>query len=113
MNKRAGYSLFEVLIAFAVMAMVLVVLVPGQAKLLARASDTDDRALAFDLALSHMARLGISEPLAFGGTTSQHGRWEALIAVVPSGDGLADITVQVRGRNGNLLAQATTTRVMP
>lgn len=113
MNRRAGYSLFEVLIAFAVMAMVLVVLIPGQAKLLARASDADDRALAFDLALSQMAQLGISEPLAFGESTHQHGDWNTVIAVVPGGDGVADISVQVIGRNGSVLAQASTTRALP
>ena len=35
-QSRAGYSLFEVLIAFAILAMVLSVLIPGQARYLIR-----------------------------------------------------------------------------
>lgn len=113
MSSRAGYSLFEVLIAFAVMAMVLIVLIPGQAKLLARASDTDNRALAYDLALSHMAKLGISTPLAIGETVTQHGDWNAVVAVVTGDEGQADITVRVVGQTGAILAEASTSRALP
>ena len=54
MPSRAGFSLLEVLIAFAVMAAVLGALVPGQAAMAARTGEAAGRLLAADYALSRL-----------------------------------------------------------
>jgi prepilin-type N-terminal cleavage/methylation domain-containing protein len=77
MNRaRAGYSLIEVLVAFAIMSMVLTALIPGQARLLGRASDADQSALAFEYALSVGATLGVSTPLQLGSDTWRYRDWQ-------------------------------------
>ena len=57
MPSRAGFSLLEVLIAFAVMAAVLGALVPGQAAMAARTGEATGRLLAADYALSRAGAL--------------------------------------------------------
>ncbi len=52
MSRKTGYSLFEVLIAFAIMSIVLVTLIPGQATLQGRTETTTEEVLAHELALS-------------------------------------------------------------
>ena len=59
MKSDAGYSLFEVLIAFAVMAFVLAALLPGQVRFIAQANDASDSLLAQDFAYSRLARIGL------------------------------------------------------
>ena len=54
MPSRAGFSLLEVLIAFAVMAAVLGALAPGQAAMAARVGEAAERLLAADYALSRL-----------------------------------------------------------
>lgn len=112
-NLNKGYSLFEVLIAFAIMAMVLTALVPGQAKMLARASDADARSLAFDLALSRVAHLGVSKPLVLGETTSQQDTWNVIEQVTPANGAQLDIQIRVVAESGKVLAEVTTTRALP
>ena len=56
-SSRAGFSLLEVLIAFAVMAAVLGALVPGQAAMAARTGEAAERLLAADYALSRAGAL--------------------------------------------------------
>ncbi|MCU0910465.1 MAG: prepilin-type N-terminal cleavage/methylation domain-containing protein [Rhodobacteraceae bacterium] len=75
MSNRAGYSLLEVLIAFAVMAMVLAVLIPGQARLLALAGAGGDRVLALDYAASRLDALGLAEPLMIGTRETVYRTW--------------------------------------
>lgn len=57
MSLRAGYSLLEVLVAFAILTMVLTVLLPGKTALLTRLPEMEERFLAYDYALSRLARL--------------------------------------------------------
>ena len=64
--QREGFSLFEVLIAFAILSLVLGALIPGQAQLLTRATNSDTQALAQEYALSRSAALGILSPLQLG-----------------------------------------------
>lgn len=66
MKGRDGYSLFEVMIAFAIMAMVLAVLIPRHTDLIGRARNIDARLAAQEFALSKMAALGIELPLETG-----------------------------------------------
>ena len=61
--SRAGFSLLEVLIAFAVMAAVLGALVPGQAAMAARTGEAAERLLAADHALYRLDALGVAEPV--------------------------------------------------
>lgn len=75
MNRKAGYSLFEVLVAFAIMAMVLTVLLPRQTLLLQRSVGLQDRAMARELALSDLARLGTELPLQPGLQDLAYGEW--------------------------------------
>lgn len=110
---REGYSVFEVLIAFAIMAMVLAVLIPGQARMVSRATEADDAVLAQDLAISRMTSWGIVRVIEFGETTSSHGDWQVIEVVTPDGDGLARITVDVLSANGSRLARLITARSLP
>ena len=56
-SVRAGFSLLEVLIAFAVMAAVLGALLPGQAAMAARTGEAMERLPAADTALSRAGAL--------------------------------------------------------
>lgn len=111
--NQAGYSVFEVLIAFVIMAMVLTALIPGQARLLLRASEANGAVLAQDLAASRMAHWGMSTPLEVGETLTVHGEWDVIETITPAGDGLVTIDVQVLSARGSMLASLATTRVLP
>ncbi len=114
MRRDAGFSLFEVLVAFAIMTMVLAALLPGQAKFLARASGGDDRLLAQDYALSRIARLGVSEDIAEGATSHALGDWQVIEqASLRTGNDdrlVFDVTVIVRDGVDHELARAVTIR---
>ena len=75
----AGFSLLEVLIAFAVMAAVLGALFPGQAAMVARTGEAAERLLAADTALSHLDALGVAEPVPAEAETDYRG-WKIDIA---------------------------------
>lgn len=75
MSSRSGFSLFEVLIAFAILSLVLVALIPGQAQHLARAAQADQQTLAFDFALSKSAELGITAPLVIEQRETNYRNW--------------------------------------
>ncbi|MDA8747771.1 prepilin-type N-terminal cleavage/methylation domain-containing protein, partial [Litoreibacter sp.] len=74
-TKRSGFSLFEVLIAFAVLSLVLVALIPGQAQLLSRATQSEQQSLAMDYALSRAALLGVTHSLNKGQVHEQYREW--------------------------------------
>ncbi len=78
MKLRAGYSVFEVLVAFGIMALVLSALLPGQAQLLARASGGDEAILAHDFALSRIAHLSAVRPIEPGETTFEQNPFQAI-----------------------------------
>jgi Tfp pilus assembly protein PilV len=112
-SKRAGYSVFEVLIAFAIMAMVLSALLPGQAKLLARATASDDKILAYDFALSRLAQLAVAQPLEAGNSTTEEGDWkavESVIAVAEENATRFDLSVSIETQDGRELARAASSR---
>ena len=101
MNSRSGYSIMEVLIAFAVMSMTLAVLLPGQMQLLGRAGTAAERALAQDFAVSRIeyARvLGVADPV------EQYGDWRIEQAVNEEA-GARRVTVRVLRANGQTLAE--------
>jgi type II secretory pathway pseudopilin PulG len=115
--RRAGYSLFEVLIAFAVMTMVLAVILPRQAGLLARASSIETRLAAQDAALSHLAGLR-PEDLSQAETVLPQTDWHIRQIITPTHldevtRDLLAITIRVETPKGRVLAEITDLRVAP
>jgi prepilin-type N-terminal cleavage/methylation domain-containing protein len=109
MKGRAGYSLLEVLIALAIMAMVLSVLIPGQAHLLRRASTSGEGLLATDLAASRLARLGIEDPLTPGHRDFLYRDWRVIeeITEAPALEGILPVyavSVEILSGSGTRLA---------
>ena len=115
MTSRPGTSLLEVLIAFAIMALVLAALLPGQARLLGRAQDGAERLAAHDYALSILDAAGLDEPLVPGEHASAQGDWRIVLRVseeaireVP----LHRIAVLIEDASGRPLASAETLRAV-
>lgn len=94
MRRSAGYSLFEVMIAFAILSLVLSILVPGQTKLLSRATQVDQQLLALDFAYSRLDKLRVIAPLSLGQTTYEYRDWRIHQTVSRSLD-LTDATASV------------------
>ncbi len=119
MSYRAGYSLLEVLIAFAVMAMVLAVLIPGQAQLFSRASNGSDRVLALDYAASRLDTLGLAEPLQIGTGQTVYRAWRVTEEVreeMLSDPPLAVLRIAIevaRVGGGTPIARLETIRIAP
>ncbi|WP_108813226.1 type IV pilus modification PilV family protein [Loktanella sp. Alg231-35] len=115
MTRRAGYSLFEVLIAFVIMSLVLAALIPGQAQLLGRAAMQEEQLLAYDYALSRIAALETA-PLVAQTQQDSYRDWEVTTEVLPGGalangvDTIA-ITIVVRDQQNRILATAETLKV--
>ncbi|RLJ60747.1 prepilin-type N-terminal cleavage/methylation domain-containing protein [Litoreibacter meonggei] len=82
-NSRAGFSLIEVLVAFTILSLVLVALIPGQARLLGRAADAEQQALAFDYALSKASELTVLEPLEVGTVETTYRNWTVVQETMP------------------------------
>lgn len=101
MNARSGYSVFEVLVAFTVMSLVLAVLVPGQTQLLRRAQNGPEKLLAQDLAYSRIATLGVSRSIEEGVSQTQDGPW-TIEEVVTKRDSRFLIIVRVSSGRGLL-----------
>lgn len=83
-HKRAGYSLFEVLVAFAIMTMVLGVLLPRQAQMLGRTTQIEERLVAQDFAMSRMALLGVVKPYVVGSTSDSYREWTVVQEIEPT-----------------------------
>ena len=115
MPSRAGFSLLEVLIAFAVMAAVLGALLPGQAAMAARTGEAAERLLAADYALSRLDALGVAEAMPAALETTYRD-WRVSIASEPAtlpaapDWPLLGITVTVRTAGGAVLAEVSTLR---
>lgn len=117
-SRRAGYSLLEVLIAFAIMTMVLTALIPGQARLLSRVARQDDQFLVQDYAYSRMAKIGVITPLEEGTQTDSYRSWQIIEEISETVlDGidirLFRVSIKVSARDGALLADIQTLRVAP
>lgn len=110
-QPKAGFSLFEVLIAFTIMSIVLVALIPGQARLLGRATEGAQNSLAMDYALSRSAELGITSPIQLGTTSDPYRNWTVAQATQPvervENGQIVETTIEVLGSNGRVLAQLT------
>lgn len=117
MSRQAGYSLFEVLIAFAVMTMVLSAILPHQAKFLERSNSSSKRAEAADIAYSRLSELGVARAVSPGEISDTVGDWTLYQRIEPytvtaSDADLAEVTVEVRDAAGNVLFQAVEIRVL-
>ncbi len=111
MTRRAGYSLLEVLIAFVILTLVLAALLPGQARLLDRATIQEQQLLAHDYALSQLAKIGTATPLTVGATESTYRNWQITTAIVPaasadSSAGFLTVEIQVHDNRSRILATA-------
>lgn len=111
-ERRAGFSLLEVLVAFAIMALVLSALIPGQVGLLQRATQSGERVLAQDYALSRLAGLGLSEPFPSGTQEARYGNWRVIEAVEVKAPGIIQVSVTVYS-GPRLLAEARRLSVSP
>lgn len=112
-SRRAGYSLFEVLLAFAIMAMILSVLLPRQTDMLRRIQAVDAQALAHDYAMSRLALATVVGPLNAGTTTDTYRAWtvtETIQNAPLGGTNLSAWTVRVviEDATGTPLAEAQT-----
>lgn len=117
MKGQGGYTLFEVLIAFAVMAMVLAAILPRQAALLTRAQGLEARQAALDYALSRLDRLGVSDPAELGEMTETYRDWVVRQSVtgaeLAGGAAAFRVQITVETRAGAHLAEISELRVIP
>ncbi|MBO6603898.1 prepilin-type N-terminal cleavage/methylation domain-containing protein [Boseongicola sp. H5] len=117
MSRRAGYSVLEVLVAFAVMAMVFAVLIPGQSALLGRTITADERLLATDFAASRMDAIGITGPITPGISEDRYRDWivseRRLLQAAPADTlTLISVTIEIRSAaTGDLIASLSAARV--
>ena len=104
-NPKQGFSLFEVLIAFAIMTMVLAVLLPGQTRFLERLDPAEERVLALDYAisLSEVAMLDINEPLQ--NPAFIYRDWLVAQSIEPQTIGPDRLRIEVKAADGTLLAE--------
>lgn len=114
-SRLRGYSLIEVLIAFAIMTLVLAVLLPGQTRLLSRATLEQDRLLAADWAMSEMDAFGLEAPVAEGRQTRQWNDWTLTLSISAdqTTEGLYIFEAQVADRRGTSLADLALMRYSP
>ncbi|MDO6591939.1 hypothetical protein DS901_02505 [Loktanella sp. D2R18] len=115
MTRRTGYSLLEVLIAFVILTLVLAALLPGQARLLGRATVQEQQLLAHDYALSQVAAIGTSTPPDIGTTENTYRNWDITTTIAPSeslGDPTTFIAIEVRVHNSRSQLLATAHSVM-
>lgn len=115
MSRRKGYSLLEVLIAFVILTLVLAALLPGQARLLDRASIQEQQLLAHDYALSLVATIGTSTPPDIGTTDSTYRNWNITTTIAPSeilGDAARVIALEISVHDNRRRLLATAYSVM-
>ncbi|MEO1308537.1 MAG: type II secretion system protein [Pseudomonadota bacterium] len=96
MRRLAGFSLVEVLVAFAVLTGVLVVIVPALSGPAGQGAVRVEAALAEDYAYSRLAAYGTSRSFAAGfqeGETDRW-RWRDSVRALPAGPGF-EIVIEV------------------
>ena len=108
MTRNQGTSLFEVLVAFAILVAVLAALLPAKTALLARNTDAETALLAQDYALGRLARIEAGADPAVA-TADAFRNWRIQATAVPVGDppGLVRIDVMVSTATGREIARAT------
>ncbi|MDA7966151.1 MAG: hypothetical protein MPJ51_15820 [Ruegeria sp.] len=109
--------MFEVLIAFAVMTMVLSVVLPRQAEFLERSTASSKRAAAADVIYSRLSELGVARSLSLGESTDRVGDWMLYQHITPyaaigSNIDLAEVVIEVTDKAGNVLFRTTEIRAL-
>ena len=75
LKQNDGYTTLEVLVAFSVMLIVLATMLPGQSQLFVDRNKARLELLATDLAHSHLATFGVTEPPRAGTQTMVFENW--------------------------------------
>jgi general secretion pathway protein I len=91
MIRRAqGFTLIEVVVAFVLLAAVLITVIEIFSRGMARASDLDHYSQALAIAQSQLASAGVEEPLAVGEKAGESDdrlyRWSLSVARDPEGE---------------------------
>lgn len=104
MTRKTGYSLIEVIVAFAVMSAVLAVLIPGQAQLLGRVGTASERVLAQDYAFSILEEASVLD-VSPGDPPRQFRDWDIQVSRTELGEDRIEVAVDIRAGNGAALAR--------
>lgn len=106
MTQRSGYTLLEVMVAFAIMTAVLAVILPGQSQVLRQSSNAEVAFLAADYAQSRLDRLGVSDLTIPNNLTETYRDWRVVWTTQPLSDfeGYFAVTITVEDARGLPLA---------
>ena len=94
-SRRAGFTLVEIIVALAILALSLSAILPAISDALWRTSEAEAQAEAASLARSLLAEAGSAVPLSNGSATGQFGngfRWR--LQVTPYGGAAQDAAVR-------------------
>ncbi|MGB3317050.1 MAG: type II secretion system protein [Albidovulum sp.] len=110
-SRSAGYSLLEVLVAFAIMSIVLATILPGQSRMLRAAARYEEKLMAEDYAISRLERLGLSDQITPGTTQDTYRDWTVITRVetrpgVAEGSDLWWAVVTVERTDGEIIGTA-------
>ena len=118
-KNTEGYSLLEVLVAFAIMVTVLVVLLPSISNLPYKSDQLRSKVMAADYAHSRLATLGVSRKLEYGNKEGQYQeRWLWREEVVPSSLStdvapIAEVSISIlQLPTGKLLAEISVLKLL-
>ena len=118
LKQNDGYTTLEVLVAFSVMLIVLATMLPGQSQLFVDRNKARLELLATDLAHSHLATFGVTEPPRAGTQTMVFENWtivkhvEVVHTPVINGDTFK-VSIEVTGPDGAQLALVHSTMLVP
>ena len=109
-NGQSGYTLLEVVVAFAILTLSLSAMIPSLANLTGQSGSARETWAATEFARSLIEPIGIAEPLRPGVRTGRvERRWDWRIEIAPYNDdggpvgaGLYSIVVEVTAGNREL-----------
>jgi general secretion pathway protein I len=86
-HRQRGFTLVEIVVAFVLLAAVLVTGFEIFSRGLRRAGDLDDQARALVIAQSKLATVGVEEPFKEGQVQGEEGRFRWLVSIRKSEEG--------------------------